>query len=183
MTRTTLQDDVVLLRPYSVDDIEPLYEAARESLVEVGRWLPWCHSQYGRAEAEAWVLGRAKAWSAGQEYSFVIAKLDSGEFLGGCGLNQLEPLARRANLGYWVRTSATGNGYATRAARLLARWGAVHLGLERMEIVAAVGNTGSQRVALKAGATREGVARCRLRANDVQHDAVVFSIIRKDIVQ
>ena len=182
MTEPSLQDDAILLRPYSAVDIDELYLAARESIHEVGRWLPWCHPQYTRAEAEAWVLSRAKAWKNAQEYSFVIAQLGSGRFLGGCGLNQIEPQARRANLGYWMRTSATGHGYATRAARLLARWGALHLGLERMEIVAAVGNVGSQRVALKAGATQEGIARSRLRTQDVQHDAVVFSIVRQDIL-
>jgi len=33
----------VLLRAYRSDDVPHLFEAARESIAEVGMWLPWCH--------------------------------------------------------------------------------------------------------------------------------------------
>jgi RimJ/RimL family protein N-acetyltransferase len=46
-----------------------------------------------------------------------------------------------------------------------------------VEIVAAVDNIGSQRVAEKVGATREGRARNRCRAGGVQFDAFVYSVI------
>ena len=106
----------------------------------------------------------------------------SGRFAGATGLNQFDPIARRANLGYWFRTSSTGRGYATESVLAVARFGFTTLELERIEIVAAVGNLRSQRVATCAGATREGIARRRLRVGDVQHDAVVFSLVREDIL-
>jgi RimJ/RimL family protein N-acetyltransferase len=70
-----------------------------------------------------------------------------------------------ANLGYWVRTSETGRGIASKATRLVAQFGFAELGLQRIEILAAVGNVASQRVAEKAGAVRECVARKRLLIN------------------
>ncbi len=69
---------------------------------------------------------------------------------------------------------------ATRAVRLLARFGFEELGLGRIEIVAAVGNKASQRVAEKAGAHREGVLRRRLCLHDEYHDAVMYSLIPDD---
>jgi RimJ/RimL family protein N-acetyltransferase len=51
----------------------------------------------------------------------------------------------------------------------------------RVEIVAAVGNLASQRVAEKVGAIREGCARNRCRAAGVQHDAFVYSVIPGDV--
>lgn len=175
-----LADEDVLLRPYRGDDINALFAAARESIDEVGRWLPWCHPDYTRDESVAWIESRPLAWRDGVEYSFAIIDRTSGQFMGGCGLNQFDYDRQRCNLGYWVRTSATRNGYGTAAARLLARWGAEELQLERMEIIAAVGNIASQRVALKAGAMREGIARSRIRIRGVQHNAVVFSIVKRD---
>jgi RimJ/RimL family protein N-acetyltransferase len=64
----------------------------------------------------------------------------------------------------------------------LAKFGFEELQLERIEIVAAVGNKASERVAEKAGAVREGIARRRLRVHGVQHDAICFSLIPEDLV-
>ena len=64
------------------------------------------------------------------------------------------------------------------AVRRLAAWGFASTALARFEIVAAVGNVRSQRVAEKAGAVREGVLRSRLWLFEVPHDAVIYSIVQ-----
>jgi RimJ/RimL family protein N-acetyltransferase len=74
---------------------------------------------------------------------------------GGC-LDQLDA-SGTANVGYWVRTSRTGQGIATAAVRLVARFGFEDLGLRRLELLIAVHNVASRRVAEKVGATLEGV--------------------------
>jgi ribosomal-protein-serine acetyltransferase len=176
-----LRDDRVLLRPYQHEDIDELFRAASESIQEVGQWLPWCHNDYTRQESSAWVESRPQAWRDGVEYSFAIIDAASGLLVGGCGLNQFDYDRQRCNLGYWVRTTALRNGYATAATRMLARWGVDTLNLERMEIVAAVGNIASQRVAVKVGAMREGIARSRIRIRGTQYNAVIFSLIRSDV--
>jgi len=53
--------------------------------------------------------------------------------------------------------------------------------LLRIEIVAAVDNIPSQRVAEKAGARREGVLRNRLFINGESLDAVLFSLVPEDL--
>jgi ribosomal-protein-serine acetyltransferase len=105
---------------------------------------------------------------------------DSGNYLGGVGLNFVNRIHQCANLGYWVRTSQTGRGVAARAARLAARFALERLGFQRVEILAAVGNHASQRVAEKAGATLEGVLRKRLLVNGEPHDAVLYSLVAED---
>ena len=98
--------------------------------------------------------------------------------MGGCGLNNFNALHRYANLGYWIRTSAAGRGYAGQAVRALATWAFANTALARLEIVAAVGNTRSQRAAEKAGAQREGILRARLMVHGQPSDAVMYSIVR-----
>ena len=73
-------------------------------------------------------------------------------YLGGCGLNQIDHANGRANLGYWVRSSAVGRGVATAAVQLVRQWGFEQTSLLRLEVVIAVGNLASHRVAEKAGA-------------------------------
>lgn len=173
-------DGTITIRPYEPADAARLYEAARESVAEVAPWLPWCHAGYTRAEAEAWVASRPAAWAEGEAYSFVVADAASGRFLGGCGLNTFHPVHRFANLGYWIRTSATGRGAATAATRLVARFGVEALDLVRIEVVVAVDNVSSLRVAEKAGAHREGLLRNRLVCDGRIDDAVMFSFVPED---
>jgi RimJ/RimL family protein N-acetyltransferase len=63
----------ILLRPYCVDDATSLYEAARESVVEVHPWLPWCHANYSMEESEKWITTCSEVWSKGTAYEFVIS--------------------------------------------------------------------------------------------------------------
>ena len=54
-------------------------------------------------------------------------------------------------------------------------------GVERLELRAATGNLASQRVAEKAGFTREGVLRNAGYVNDGRVDMVVYSLVRGDL--
>lgn len=169
------------MRPATLDDAAAHYEAARESMAEVGRWLSWCHTGMTLEESEAWAKICHDAWRTGEFYGFYLFDRDGGRFVGCCTINEIDRQRRRANLGYWIRTSRQGRGIATEAVPIVARFGFRELGLERLEIVAAVGNLPSQRVAAKVGAAREGTARNRLRVHGKQHDAVIFSLIPGDL--
>ena len=177
-----LVDAPVLLKPYRPGDATRLHEAVRESITELSTWMHWCHNDYSVEESWAWLESRADAWDKGTEYDFSINDSRSGQYLGGCGLNRVDSINRVASLGYWVRSSRTGEGVATTAVLLLVRFGFDELMLNRIEIMAATGNKASQRVAEKAGAIREGVLRKRLIVHDNVHDVVMFSLIRDDLV-
>ena len=177
-----LIDERILLRPYCSGDAAAVYEAARESVHEVGMWLPWCHAGYSMEESKNWIKLCTRSWEEGTAYEFAIFDSRTGRYLGGCGLNHIDPAYKIANLGYWVRSGATRHGIATTAVILLARFGFVELHLNRIEIVAAVENSQSQRVAEKAGAKREGILRNRISINGQVHNAVVFSFIPQDSI-
>lgn len=169
----------ISLRPYAPADAEALHAGATESIADVHPWLPWCHPGYALEEARAWIDAQVAAFAEEKEYEFAILG-SGGHYAGGCGVNQVVRAERRANLGYWVRSSAMGQGVAVAAARLAAAWAFQHTDLERLEIVVAVGNVRSQRVAEKVGAVREGVLRRRLLLHGVFHDAVGYAIVRGD---
>jgi ribosomal-protein-serine acetyltransferase len=169
------------LRPYQADDAPLLYEAASESIADIYPWMTWCHPGYTLAESEEWVPICIADYEAKRAFDFVVVDQATGKFLGAVAINQIHPLHQFANLGYWVRSSCAGYGVAVTATRMCARFGFDELSLKRIEIVAAVGNRRSQRVAEKAGATREGVLRNRLKIGDVWHDAVMFSLAPEDL--
>jgi len=165
------------VRLYQQRDAEEMHAAALESVPEVYPWMAWCHRRYSLGEARQWVAIQEKLAKQGMAYEFVILG-EGGRFLGGCGINQISTANRFANLGYWVRTSATGRGVAPAAARLVAEYAFRETDLIRLEIVCAAANTRSQRVAEKVGAVREGVLRSRLMLPTGPSDAVMYSLVR-----
>lgn len=168
------------MRPARLEDAVPHYAAARESLREVGRWLSWCHEGMTPADSEAWISGCIDAWKSGEFFAFYLFDRADGGFVGCATINEIDRARLRANLGYWIRSNRQGRGFATEAVPTVARFGFGALGMQRLEIVAAVGNVASRRVAAKVGGHFEGVARNRLRIHGVQNDAAIFSLIPGD---
>jgi RimJ/RimL family protein N-acetyltransferase len=168
----------VAIRPFRKKDAAELFQAVRESVEDLSPWMPWCHSEYSITEASEWIEKQIAAFEAGEEFNFAIE--DDGRLVGVCGLNGISRENRVANLGYWVRSSQSRRGIATRATQLLADWAFQNTDLNRLEILVAIQNHPSLRVAAKAGAVWEGVLRARLRHRSVMHDAVLFSIVRSD---
>lgn len=164
------------VRLYQQGDAEHLHAAAVESVAEIYPWMGWCHPQYSLDEAREWVTAQEQLVKQGLAYEFAI--FSEGRFLGGCGINQISKANRFANLGYWVRASAMGQGVAPSAARLVTEYAFRETDLIRLEIVCAVGNVRSQRVAENVGAVREGVLRNRLFLPSGPSDAVMFSLVR-----
>src|ERR1044072_7947792 len=101
----------ILIRPYAEGDATALCEAVLESKPELIPWLPWCHEQYSIDDSRDWIADRLKRSTGQEEYAFAIFD-QADRFLGGCGLNQICQRNQTANLGYWVRTSATKRGIA-----------------------------------------------------------------------
>ena len=167
----------ILIREHREEDAEACYFAVRESMHELGRWMPWCHSDYSREDAKDWVSGAAARFMEGSAFEFVISN-NSGHYLGACGLNQIRPLDRVANFGYWVRTSQCTQGIATRAALQLAAWAFQNTNLVRLEIVVGVNNTASRRVAEKLGGVGEGILRKRFFLNGRSEDALMLALFR-----
>ncbi len=177
----------ISLRRFRLDDAERLVEAVRESVGQIEPWMPWCHPGYSIDEARTFIASAEGAWDArtGSEMAIVAPDGAGGDraerILGVCGLNQVRPGGRIANLGYWVRTGATGAGVATEAVARLARFAFTETELVRLEIVVAVGNPASARVAEKAGALPEGIAHDRLYCQGRDHDAWMFALLRSRV--
>jgi len=169
----------VSIRPFRDEDVPALYESVRESMDDLIAWMPWCHSNYSMAEARDWVEKQIAAFEARDEFHFAIIVGDEG-LAGVCGLNGISLNNRLANLGYWVRSSRARRGIATEATRLLADWAFRNTDLHRLEILVAIRNHASLRVAAKSGAVWEGVLRGRLQLRGEMHDAALFSIMRSD---
>jgi ribosomal-protein-serine acetyltransferase len=176
--RETLHNDAVSISRVRDADAPEIYAAVRDSIQHLLPWMPWCYPEYSLQDTETFVAKQIEQWESSEEYSFAIRNQEN-LLVGLCGLNQFNHIHHLANLGYWLRQSCLGRGYATAATRLLAEFGLNDLNLQRVEILVAVDNYPSQRVAERANATCEGILHNRLWLRDRAHDAVCYSFVRE----
>jgi RimJ/RimL family protein N-acetyltransferase len=173
-----LVDGPTALRPWRDSDVSAIVAACQDS--EIVRWtrIP---EQYGEVDARAYLLQRYESTHAGATAPFAIVDAeDLDRLLGSISLMRPAWEHARAEVGYWLAPEARGEGHATRALRLICEFGFRSLGLERIDLYAATGNPGSQRVAERGGFTREGVLRSYMLGKDGQLDMVAFGLLVTD---
>jgi RimJ/RimL family protein N-acetyltransferase len=123
-----------------------------------------------------------RRWASATDGELVIADAAHGEPLGLVSLRIAERDPGLAALGYWLRPEARGRGAATAAVQLVARWAFDELGVQRLELTTAPENVASQRVAERAGFTREGILRgLEATKDNGRLDSVMFSLLPADL--
>jgi RimJ/RimL family protein N-acetyltransferase/predicted enzyme related to lactoylglutathione lyase len=168
---------IFTIRPYRLDDVDGVYAAADESREHIARWMGWMTPEYHIQDARKWVEHAVDSWERGDAYEHLIIDCEDGSIVGSCGLNGLNRVNGVCNLGYWVRSSRVGEGAARQAALQLRNFGFGTLGLNRLEIVVAVGNRYSRKVAESTGAFYEGIQRMRLKVGEISHDTHMFALL------
>jgi RimJ/RimL family protein N-acetyltransferase len=152
-----LADTVVTLRPWRKDDA-PAIVAAIDGDPEITQWLDQIPQPYQPADARWYLDQCGRQWADGTGATFAVLEASTETLAGSLGA-RIDPVHTVAEVGYWVAREARGRGVATRALRLVCRWLVDEVGVARLQLQADVANEGSQRVAEKAGFTREGVLR------------------------
>ncbi|MCI0552317.1 MAG: GNAT family N-acetyltransferase [Anaerolineae bacterium] len=175
---TQLMDADITLRPFRIEDSVQLHEAVQESLKELEPWMSWATENYTELTAREYITITRARWEEHTLFAFAITR--DHEIVGGCTLSSIHPVYHYCNVGYWVRTSCHGRGIAGRAAKLAVRFGFENVGLIRAEIVVAVGNFASVRVAEKIGAHYEGILLNRMVVGKSIYNAHMYSLLPSD---
>jgi RimJ/RimL family protein N-acetyltransferase len=154
-----LEGERVLLRPYGPEDAGFLWEAVAESREVLGPWLPWVRGYRGPEDAQAYVARARARWLLREDLPLGIFDREGGGYLGGTGLHRIDWSVRAFEIGYWLRRSAWGHGYAREAVRLLVRLAFGLLGAQRVEVRVDPRNARSLRIPEALGFVREGLLR------------------------
>jgi RimJ/RimL family protein N-acetyltransferase len=170
-----IDDGAIRLRLKRDADLEAVVAACQDP--EIPRWTR-VPEPYTEADARAWFEEQDRKRSDGSGLDLLIVGARDDRLLGSVGLVQLDWEELRAGIGYWVARESRCRGIAPRAVGALARWAFEALPLARLEITVQAGNTASQRVAERAGFTREGLLRSYAIIKDRRRDMVMFSLLR-----
>ena len=165
----------IVLRRADTDDIPWITAACGDR--ELSRYAPAIPYPYSESDARAFVRRAAQEWAEGSGATFVIAQAPESEGLGVVALHLPTADPGLAGIGYWLRREARGHGAATTALRLVSRWAIESLGIKRLSLETAPENTASQRVAERAGFSREGLLRAWMPTRAGRRDSVMFSML------
>lgn len=165
----------LILRPLRVEDATSYLEALNESREQLDQWMGWSKSQATIDAVEDYILRGNAKWILRTDLVYGIFTRELPDrVLGGTGFHQLNWSIRAFETGYWLRTSATGNGYMQEALRGLTTMAFSDLHARRIELRCDPANTRSIRVAEQCGYELEG----RLRSADTNtNDEVVDDLV------
>ena len=146
------------LRATRAGDGVSVLEAIEESRVELERWMPWASATKSAEDTERHAREMQGKWHAREVLDFCFFRRADGALVGKGGLHTIDWRIPRMEIGYWIRTSCAGQGFATEATLGLVGIASA-LGVARIEINTDARNVASRRVAEKSGFALEGIKR------------------------
>ncbi len=138
-----LETERLALRRFTEDDVDHLFALHNDP--DVMRFL-----NGGRPTQQEEIEREYRERFAGDGYWAAVEKA-TGEFLGWFAFNQKERGPEEAELGYRLKRSAWGKGYATEGSRALIRKGFMELGMQPAVASTATATITSRRVMEQAG--------------------------------
>jgi RimJ/RimL family protein N-acetyltransferase len=166
----------LLLRPWREDDVPAVWVALQDPAIRL-----WNGAGSDSRDDVVAMLARRADWGAGDHASFAMTRAADGELLGSVSLHSIDPVQGDAEIGYWTVPGARGRRVTARAVVAVCGWAFPALELDRIELLHAVENVASGRVAAAAGFTCEGRLRRSFRYGDgVKHDELLWSRLSDD---
>jgi len=159
----------LLLRVPMAGDGAALCAAVRESLPDLRQFLgflPWVAGEPTPESSEARVRAGAANFLLRSDLPFLVFDATSGELLGGAGLHRTVWATPKTEVGYWIRSSRAGQGFAGEAVAALLHYARTQLRAVRVELITDEANTASRRVATRCGFVLEGTLHDERRAPD-----------------
>ncbi|HZY91597.1 MAG TPA: GNAT family N-acetyltransferase [Thermoplasmata archaeon] len=124
---------------------------------EVSRWLLHVPHPYGRSDLKDFLRMVRESLPNDPHLRLWLVERRTGRLVGGMGLHRIDPVHRRAELGYWIGRPYWRRGFGFEAGTAVVRLAFNTLGLHRLEAATFDGNRPSQRLLRKLGFRFEGV--------------------------
>jgi RimJ/RimL family protein N-acetyltransferase len=175
-----LETPRLLLSPIEAADARELWLAVEGSRAQLEPWLAWVPFNADEDASYRYADASAIDWDNARACRFAIRERSSRKFLGVVGLESFAHLHQSVELGYWLRTEMTRQGYMTEAADIVIRWAFRGLNAHRIRVAAATGNHASLAVIRRLGFHFEGFAREAERCSGRWLDHAVFALLATD---
>jgi len=167
----------LLLRPHTVDDVEPLLAYYADP--EVARYIPW--EPWSRRDAEERVrqrITRTGIVDASSALGLVVER--EARVIGDVVLWPADETLSRGEVGWAFHPATTGKGFATEAARALFEVAFEHYGMHRLVAQVDARNVASARLCERLGMTKEAHLRKDQWAKGEWTDNVIYGLLAEE---
>jgi RimJ/RimL family protein N-acetyltransferase len=144
----------LLLRAFRVEDAPALHAALVESIEELRQqlwFLPWVAEEQTLQSAELRCRRAQANFLLRTDLPYLVFEKSTGHLVASAGLHRTDWALPKTEVGYWVRSSETGKGYASESVTALTTWALDELNAKRIELVTDELNRGSRAVAERCG--------------------------------
>lgn len=166
---SAIETERLVLRPPRAGDGPVLFSAVTESLPELRRFLaslPWVAVEQTIESSEVYCRTAQANFVARKDLPFLLIERATGQLVGAAGLHRAVWTTPKVEVGYWGRTSTSGNGFISEAVVALTKFAFSHLGAVRVELITDEENNASRRLAERCEFKLEGILRNERRAPD-----------------
>lgn len=175
----SLETKRLLIRAPLWGDGASVNEGIGESLNELKPWMPFAQSMPSLEESEQYARESRVSYLNRSMLNMHIYNKADGTFIGCSGLHHIDWDVRSFEIGYWIRSTCTGQGYITEAVNGITDFAIRVLEANRIEIRCSARNAKSAAVAERAGFKLDGVLRKSNRGTDGElHDSKVYAKVR-----
>lgn len=167
----------VKLRALTMEDVEPAYQHMNdpEVLLNLSPGIPYPIT-----------YEREKQWFESQiamkdTYNFAIEDIETGLYIGGCGINKVDWMNRVATVGIYIGDEDfRGKGYGTEAMELLVDFIFNQMNINRIQLFVFSFNERAIRSYKKVGFVEEGRLKQSVFRNGRYYDEIIMSILREN---
>lgn len=162
-----LETERLLLRaPRQSGDGSIVNRAIKDSFNELKAWLPFAQKLPAVEETEVNLRVAHINFLKRESFRFLIFHKDTNDFIGITSFEGVDWDIPKCQIGYWINTKFSGNGYMTEAVKELTKFGLNQIKFKRIEIRCESANLKSRSIPEKLGFELEGT----LKNDDLSAD-------------
>lgn len=174
-----LETEKLFLEPIKEDHYKVINAEIRKSHAALSRWLFWVNPMPKLEETLIFCQNCHKKFIQKENLQLAIFNKADGVFMGCIGIHDFNYKGEKNsfNIGYWIGTDYSGNGYMLEALRALSNYSFEKLGAKKLYITNDSENLPSNKLAKNAGfALIETINRHIKNVNGELRDTNVYSL-------
>lgn len=171
-------DEEISLKLIEMKDASRIFQLTNRTRPYLRNWLPWLDQTRKIGDTEAFIQHALKGLAENKSMTTMI--LLNGQAVGVASYNSLDWANKIAYIGYWLGEDYQGKGIMTKAAGALTDYAFQELGMNKVEIRAAVENKRSRRIPERLGFVEEGTIRQAEWLYDHYVDHVVYGLLKDE---
>ena len=156
---TEFETERLLIRMPLPGDGAAVCNAITASISELKSWMPFAQKEQTAEDCEINIRKAQINFLNRTDLRLLVFKKDTGEFIASSGLHRINWEVPKFEIGYWIDTRHSGNGFMTEAVEGICAFAIRELKARRVEIRVDAQNVKSRAIPERLSFALEGILR------------------------